>query len=112
MSPLTRRDLMKIIMGGAGCTKNNAIMTTNRIISSMEDALVLGRGIEIREFASMYPYRAKERKARNPLRPEVTIVVPQRTVVRLKMSKRLRRRLAEHPEQQESDQQQAANAVD
>ena len=67
---------------------------TNLIQSDVAEELVAGRNIELRNFGVFEIKVRKSRKGRNPNKPEVTVAIPERVVVKFRAGKELRERIA------------------
>ena len=64
------------------------------LLDYIAEELVSGRNIELRNFGVFEIKVRKSRKGRNPNKPEVTVAIPERVVVKFRAGKELRERIA------------------
>ena len=99
MSTITRNDLVKEIMGRAGCKKKLAKEVADSIFVAMRESLMDGGRIEIRGFGAWTVRRTNPKpNARNPKTGE-TVSVPARRKVHFKPGKLLKAALKERVEE-------------
>jgi nucleoid DNA-binding protein len=77
---LTRKDIQKIVMSGAGLDLRGARKLTDRIIAAMAAALAAGETIELRSLGSLEVRERAGRRARKPRTGEEVIVPARRYV--------------------------------
>ena len=65
-----------------------------KTLDYIAEELVAGRNIELRNFGVFEIKVRKSRKGRNPNKPEVTVAIPERVVVKFRAGKELRERIA------------------
>ncbi len=59
-------------------------------IELMSQTLLSGQNIEFRDFGVLQVVTRKPRPGRNPRKPEQSVIIPKRTSVRFKLSRRLK----------------------
>lgn len=93
---MTKADLVEQVAEaiGPGVTKRDCALVVDGFLNAVKQALVSGRGIEIRGFGTFKVRDRKERMARNPRTGE-PVLVPARSTPVFKPSKFLRARVAE-----------------
>jgi nucleoid DNA-binding protein len=63
------------------------------VLDHVQDALAEGRNVELRNFGVFEVQRRKSRIGRNPNKPEQTVTIPARLVVKFKVGKVLKAQL-------------------
>ena len=84
---MTKRDLVVKIAAATNLIQSD-------VASYIAEELVSGRNIELRNFGVFEIKVRKSRKGRNPNKPEVTVAIPERVVVKFRAGKELRERIA------------------
>lgn len=93
MSNLTKREIVTTIYTDTNYPQKQVAETVQRVLNAMEDALAAGRNVELRNFGVLEVQVRKERVGRNPNKPEVSVVIPRRAVVKFKMGKILKTKI-------------------
>ena len=84
---MTKRDLVVKIAADTNLIQSD-------VANVVQKTLVAGRNIELRNFGVFEIKVRKSRKGRNPNKPEVTVAIPERVVVKFRAGKELRERIA------------------
>ncbi len=93
MSNLTKREIVREISRKAGFPQKQIADTVQRTLDCLQKALADGRTAELRNFGVLEVQVRKQRMGRIPNKPEVTVVIPQRAVVKFKAGKILKQQL-------------------
>lgn len=93
MSNLTKREIVREISRKAGFPQKQIADTVQRTLDCLQEALADGRTAELRNFGVLEVQVRKQRMGRIPNKPEVTVVIPQRAVVKFKAGKILKQQL-------------------
>ena len=91
---MTKRDLVVKIARETGFIQNDVAEVVQKTLDYIAEELVSGRNIELRNFGVFEIKVRKSRKGRNPNKPEVTVAIPERVVVKFRAGKELRERIA------------------
>lgn len=84
---LTKKELVTKTAETAGITQQAALTAVESVLGTISSSLVAGRRVELRGFGSFNVQTNKARIGRNPKNPTVDIAIPERTVVKFKVSK-------------------------
>ena len=89
---MTRRELAQKIHERLGrlYTANEMLECVQAMIDCMAETMLEGRHIEFRDFGVFEVVTRKSRIGRNPNKPEDTVEIPTRKVVKFKPSKKLK----------------------
>ena len=87
---LTKRDLVLRIAEQSKLPQDFVHKLVQQILDQIIEALVAGNHIEFRDFGVFEITRRRARIGRNPNRPEHTVVIPDRQVVKFKPGKRMK----------------------
>lgn len=90
MATITKRDLVKIVSEKTNFSQRNVYDTIEGFIGEVTESLAKGDAIVLRNFGTFYIGLNKQKVGRNPMQPEVDIVIPARKVVRFKAGKNLK----------------------
>ena len=90
---LTKRELVGQIALDTGLTQQQVFDIVQRTLDGITDTLATGRHVEFREFGVFEVVVRKARIGRNPHKPEDTVMIPDRKVVKFKPGKRMRETL-------------------
>jgi nucleoid DNA-binding protein len=90
---MTKRDLVVKIAKGATLTQKDVAKIVQMLLDSIADEITAGKTVELRNFGVFKAVTCKSRKGRNPNRPEKEIIIPDRTVVKFRTGKELKKRL-------------------
>lgn len=91
---MTKRDLVVKISRETGFIQNDVAEVVQRTLDYIAEDLIAGNTIELRNFGVFEIKVRKSRKGRNPNKPEVTVAIPERVVVKFRAGKELRERIA------------------
>lgn len=87
---VTKRDLVIQIAGEMELAQDVVHNVVQKFLDQITDALAEGRHIEFRDFGVFEIARRRSRIGRNPNRPENTVTIPERKVVKFKPGKRMK----------------------
>ncbi len=90
---MTKRDLVVKIAGETGLTQLAVKEVIQKFLDKVVDELAEGENVEFRNFGVFQCVYRKPRIGRNPRRPEETVQIPGRRVVRFKPGKEMKARL-------------------
>ena len=90
---MTKRDMVVKIAEETGLTQNQVASVVQRTLDYISDELANANTIELRNFGVFEVKVRKERKGRNPNRPENEVVIPERAVVKFRPGKELKVRV-------------------
>ena len=90
---MTKRELVVRISKETGLIQQDVHVVIQKTLDYIVDALSEGDNIEFRNFGVFEVRRCKERIGRNPNKPEDTVVIPARNVVKFKPGKVMRERI-------------------
>ena len=98
LSNLTKRDIVQSIHSEVKKAYPEVSQRAIReiVISTfehIENALLEGRKVELRNFGVFEVQTRKARVGRNPKRPEEDVMIPERSVIKFKEGKRLKKAL-------------------
>ena len=91
---MTKRDLVVKIARETGFIQNDVAEVVQKTLDYIAEDLIAGNTIELRNFGVFEIKVRKSRKGRNPNKPEVTVAIPERVVVKFRAGKELRERIA------------------
>lgn len=93
---LTKRDLINIIYAEhKGVIKQSDILNiVQRTIDIMSDTLASGDRVVLRNFGTLHVKEVKAKVGRNPKNPTNDVHIPARMVVKFKVGKELKERVA------------------
>ena len=87
---LTKRELVGQIALETGLTQFQVFDVVQKVLDGITATLSTGRHVEFREFGVFEVVERKSRIGRNPNKPEDTVIIPTRKVVKFKAGKRMR----------------------
>ena len=90
---MTKRDFVVRIANEVGLTQNQVQVVVQKFIDYVSNELSTGKTIELRNFGVFEVKVRKSRVGRNPNRPEKTVVIPERSVVKFRAGKELKDRV-------------------
>ena len=93
MANLTKREIVLEIYGKTGFPQKQIVDTVQMTIDIIQKALAGARNVELRNFGMLEVQVRKQRRGRNPNKPEVEVAIPQRAVVKFKSGKILKQQL-------------------
>lgn len=81
---MTKRDLVVKIAAETSLTQQQVALALQRILDGIVEALQQGKTLEFRNFGVFEIQERKPRIGRNPNKPEQTVMIPLRKVVKFK----------------------------
>ncbi len=92
---MTKRDLVVRVARQTGLKQRDVMDVVQRTLNTITNELAAGRGIEFRNFGVFEIMVRKPRVGRNPNRPQQTVKIDRRVVVKFKPGKVMRERVLE-----------------
>ena len=92
---MTKRDLVVKIAREINLNQSQVADTVQKTLDYIAEELIAGRTIELRNFGVFEIKVRKSRKGRNPNKPEITVDIPERSVVKFRAGKELRERIVQ-----------------
>jgi nucleoid DNA-binding protein len=87
---VTKRDIViAVTEKQLNMTQEAVNKIVNAVIEELVDQLSKGNRVEIRGFGNFEIQKRKSRIGRNPNKPQETVVIPERNVVKFKTGKQL-----------------------
>jgi nucleoid DNA-binding protein len=93
MTNLTKREIVLEIYRKSGFPQKQIVDTVQQTLDIIQRALANGRNVELRNFGVLEVQVRKQRIGRNPNKPNDTVVIPERAVVKFKSGKVLKQQL-------------------
>jgi nucleoid DNA-binding protein len=90
---MTKRDLVVRIADEANLTQNQVAVVVQKTLDYIADELASAKTIELRNFGVFEVKVRKERKGRNPNKPQDEVIIPERAVVKFRPGKELKERV-------------------
>ncbi|MEI6563618.1 MAG: HU family DNA-binding protein [bacterium] len=87
---MTKRELVVRIAGETGLTQQQVFSVIQKTLDYITESLSKGENIEFRDFGVFEVKVRKPRIGRNPNKPENTVVIPERRVVKFKPGKQMK----------------------
>ncbi len=87
---MTKRDLVVRIARETDLVQNDVAEIVQKTLDYITEELIAGRSIELRNFGVFEIKVRKERKARNPNKPQDVVRIPERAVVKFRAGKELK----------------------
>lgn len=87
---MTKRELTIQISKETGIIQEDVFTILQKTLDHITEALMRGETIEFRDFGVFGIALRKSRIGRNPNRPQETVVIPERKVVKFKPGKKMR----------------------
>ena len=84
---MTKRDLVVKISEETGVIQQDVYAVIQKVLDHIVEALARGENIEFRNFGVFEVRTRKQRIGRNPNKPEQTVTIPERKVVKFKPGK-------------------------
>jgi len=93
---LTKRDLVNQISAesSAGLTQLDVLDVIQKAIDIISDTLAKGDRVVLRNFGTLHVKEVKAKVGRNPKNPKMDVPIPARQVVKFKVGKDLKERVA------------------
>ena len=90
---MTKRELVVRIAAETGLSQQQVMAIIQKTLDYITESLVGGEDIEFRDFGVFEVITRKSRIGRNPHKPEDTVIIPARRVVKLKPGKEMKARV-------------------
>ena len=90
---MRKRDIVLKIAKDTNIIQSKIADVVQRILDYISDELAQGRNVELRNFGVFEIVIRKARKGRNPNKPEVEMIIPEKTVVKFKTGKDLKTKI-------------------
>jgi nucleoid DNA-binding protein len=90
---MTKRDMVVRIANDTNLTQQEVAAVVQRTLDYISKELIDAKTIELRNFGVFEVKVRKERKGRNPNRPENEVIIPERAVVKFRPGKILKERV-------------------
>lgn len=90
---MTKRDLVVRISNETGHRQQDVADILDRVLDGIIASLERGETVEFRNFGVFKIQRRKSRIGRNPNKPENTVVIPERKVVKFKAGRIMRQKV-------------------
>jgi len=91
---MTKRDIVvKITEESKVLTQAEVAFVVQRTLDAISDELASGRSIELRNFGVFEVRVTKKRVGRNPAKPENSVVIPERAVVKFRAGRVMREKV-------------------
>jgi len=90
---MTKRDLVVRIASETGLIQADVAVIVQKTLDYIFDELAEGRTVELRNFGVFEVKERKGRTGRNPHKPEITVPIPDRMVVKFRAGKELKERV-------------------
>ena len=88
---MTKRDLVVKVAKETGFVQNDVAVIVQQMIDCIAAELTAGKSVEFRNFGVFEIKVRKSRIGRNPKKPEETVVIPKRIVVKFRAGKELKK---------------------
>jgi nucleoid DNA-binding protein len=90
---MTKRDMVVKIANDTDLTQQDVASVVQKTLDYISNELVNARTIELRKFGVFEIKVRKERKGRNPNKPENEVIIPERAVVKFRPGKILKEKV-------------------
>jgi len=90
---LTKRDLVMRISEETGLIQQDVFAVLQKTLDYIVDALAKGEHVEFRNFGVFTIRERKSRIGRNPKKPQNTVTIPARKVVKFKPGRIMKKRI-------------------
>ncbi|MFA6714438.1 MAG: HU family DNA-binding protein [Victivallales bacterium] len=87
---MTKRDLVVKIARETGLTQKEITAIIQMTLDGIADEIAAGKTVELRNFGVFEVVVRKSRIARNPRKPEKTVIIPDLAAVKFKAGKKLK----------------------
>lgn len=91
---ITKKDLVLHISNETGISKQDTSEVVQTFIDKVTTDLALGNTVVMRNFGSFEVSATKPKVGRNPKKPEQTVQIPSRSIVKFKPGKALKQKVA------------------
>jgi nucleoid DNA-binding protein len=89
-SNLTKKDIVSKIYDKTNFSQNEIRETVQLTLEAIQEALIEGKNVELRNFGVFEVQVRQARVGRNPNQPEKDVIIPKRAVIKFKSGKELR----------------------
>lgn len=93
MPNLTKNNLVKKISEQTGLTQQEVFSVVQLTLEGITEGLATGKNVELRNFGVFEVRLTKQRIGRNPKRPQETVEIPPRAIVKFTAGKIMRQRV-------------------
>ncbi|MDP3072606.1 MAG: HU family DNA-binding protein [Opitutaceae bacterium] len=93
MPNLTKHEIVLEIFRKTGFPQKQIVDNVQQTLDTIRRALADGRNVELRNFGVLEVQVRRPRVGRNPNRPDQTVIIPLRAVVKFKAGKILKQEL-------------------
>lgn len=87
---LTKRDIVTQVYNKTNFSQKEIRETVQLTLDAIQDALISGQNVELRNFGVFEVQVRKARIGRNPNQPEKDVIIPKRAVIKFKSGKEMR----------------------
>lgn len=94
---MTKRELVNQIADETGLTQQQVFAVIQKMLDAITDSLVRGHTIEFRDFGVFEVKTRKARLGRNPNKPDQTVAIPPRRIVKFKPGKAMKDKVLKQP---------------
>jgi nucleoid DNA-binding protein len=94
---MTKRELVNRIAEETELTQQQVYAVIQKMLDAITESLVKGQTIEFRDFGVFEVKTRKARLGRNPNKPENTVPIPPRRIVKFKPGKAMREKVLTLP---------------
>ena len=94
MDTITKRDLVIKLSDKTGFTQSDVSNIMDEMLDTMISELAQGNSVAIRNFGSFTVREVRGKIGRNPKKPEQMVEIPPRAVVKFKVGKGMKERVA------------------
>lgn len=92
-SNLTKKDIVSKIYDKTNFSQKEIRETVQLTLEAIQEALIEGKNVELRNFGVFEVQVRQARVGRNPNQPEKDVIIPKRAVIKFKSGKELRKGL-------------------
>lgn len=89
-SNLTKKDIVSKIYDKTNFSQKEIRETVQLTLEAIQEALIEGKNVELRNFGVFEVQVRQARVGRNPNQPEKDVIIPKRAVIKFKSGKELR----------------------
>ena len=89
-SNLTKKDIVSKIYDKTNFSQKEIRETVQLTLEAIQEALIQGKNVELRNFGVFEVQVRQARVGRNPNQPEKDVIIPKRAVIKFKSGKELR----------------------
>jgi nucleoid DNA-binding protein len=87
---MTKRELVNIIAEETDLTQQQVYLVIQKTLDAITESMVKGNTVEFRDFGVFEVKTRKARLGRNPNKPENTVPIPPRRIVKFKPGKAMK----------------------